>query len=167
MAVTARDALLDRLGRRGVLTITVEDGVFDVRLAVRRPSRTIDAADLDHHCRFGPSDWHGEGADVEALLAACDEASRPARMSVDDIVWNVELRRSSRTHGPPLPSYRRWHGWRPGHDRWLRTSSHAWEYLAGYERDLRVERQFDEEQRQAAIRRTLRERRRVRDVLNP
>lgn len=153
--------LLDRLGRRGTLTITVKDGVYDVRLKTPGPYGgrswcTTDEADFWGHLHLGARDWHGDGRDLDALLATCDEESRPRWRTVDDLVWGVTYRRRTRTLGPPLPSYRRWAGWRPGMERWLRTSSHAHEYLVGYERDLMEERRFLAEQAEYADRTTAR-----------
>lgn len=152
-----KEGLLDRLGRRGKLTITVEDGLFDVRLVAPGPYvggwSTTDKADLFEHCRLGAKSWHGEGLDLAGLLLMCEMESRPDTHGVDDLVWLIEHRRHTRTAGPPLPSYMRWHGWRPGQERWLRTSSHAHEYLAGYERDLRTEQEFNAERADAERRR--------------
>lgn len=154
---TAR--LLDRLSRRGELTIQAKDGALDVRLVIPGPyvrgSCSTDKADLFEHCHLGAKDWHGEGDDLAALLAACEDESRPRAREVDDLVWEIEWRRDSRTHGPPLPTYQRWRGWTPGHDRWLRTSSHAFEYLGGFERDLRAEQDFEDERAADRARRAL------------
>lgn len=153
------NALLNRLGRRGKLTITIENGSFDVRLDAPGPYVggwcTTDKADLFSHCRLGAQDWHGEGPDLASLLAECDEQSRPQSNSPDDLRRAIERRRDTRTLGPPLPSYRRWYGWRPGIERWLRTFSHAHEYLDGYERDRSIERQHEAEQAASRLRRSL------------
>jgi hypothetical protein len=149
----------DRLGRRGKLAITAEDGVFTVRLVAPGPYVggwcTSDKGDLFEHCHLGAKDWHGEGSDLAALLVECDEQSRPRPNGPDDLRFAIEYRRSTRTCGPPLPSYRRWYGWAPGHERWLRTSSHQYEYLDGYLRDLKGEIVFEEEQAASRLRRTL------------
>lgn len=162
-ATTEQDvavALFDRLGRRGKLTITVEDGNFDVRLVTRGPYGHMawcpsDKADWWGHVRLGATDWHGDGPDLGRLLTECEEASRPPWWDVDDLRAAIDRRRETRTHGPALPSYRRWHGWRPAvGERWLRASSHATEYLAGYLRDVEEERQFNAEARARELRRS-------------
>jgi hypothetical protein len=140
--------VLDRLSRRGNVTIKAEDGTYAVTLAAPGPYRgrawcTSDEADLYEHCRFGAKSWHGEGNVLGELLATCETESRPERRHVDDIVWAVQTRRSSRTYGPPLPTYLEWRGWRPGQDRWLRTFSHAHEYLLGYMHDVGRERHHE------------------------
>lgn len=150
--------ILNRLGRRGDLTITAKDGSFDVSFKAPGPYQgrgwcTTDESDFWSHCRLGASDWHHEGPDLDALVTECEEMTRPQYLDVDDLRFRVEQRRDSRTSGPPLPSYRRWHGWSPGIDRWLRTSDHAHEYLAGYLRDLNAERTFNAERASAAERR--------------
>lgn len=129
--------LLDRLSRRGRVTMTLQDGTIDLHFKAPGPYRgrawcTADEGDLYEWCRLGAKDWHGEGSDLAALLADCDGATRPQHRTVDELVWAIEHRRDTRTYGPPLPTYRRWHGWSPGEGRWLRTSSHKNEYLAGY-----------------------------------
>lgn len=161
--------LFDRLGRRGTLTITVEDGTFDVRLVTPGPyvggRATTDKADLFSYCRLGAKDWHGEGRDLAALLAQCAEESRPPFHDIDGLRWSMSRRRESRTYGPPLPDYRKWHGWRPGDGRWLRVSTHAAEYLARYHADRAIERDHEAAQRASELRRVAAERRRVRKVL--
>lgn len=147
---TAGLQVLDRLGRRGALTITVEDGNFDVQFKSPGPFGrlswcTTDKADLFTHCRLGSKNWHGEGPDLDALLTECEEATRPEHRDVDDLRWEIESRRESRTLGPPLPTYMRWHGWRHGEERWLRTSIAAREYVGGYVRDLEAEAKFNAE----------------------
>lgn len=137
--------VLDRLSRRGVLTITGESGAFDVAFKVPWGQRTTDKSDLIEHCHLGAKDWYGEGDDLAVLLAECEEASRPQHRDVDELVWSIERRRDTRTCGPPLPNYQRWRGWRPGHERWLRTLSHQHEYLTGYLRDIEIEQQFEDE----------------------
>lgn len=164
------DDVVDRLGRRGVLTIKVEDGTFDVRLATRGPYGHLawcstDKADLFEHCHLGATNWHGEGADLAELLVTCEEESRPRREDVAGLIWSIEHRRDTRTLGPPLPSYDRWRGWRPGQDRWLRTSSHAREYLDGYRRDLNVELERTAEEQDSQRRLERRRREHVRRVL--
>lgn len=159
--------LLVRLSRRGRLTIVAEDGRYAVSFDAPGPYQgrawcTLDEADLWSRCGLGASNWHGEGSDLAALLVECEQASRPQSFDVDALVGQIERRRESRTSGPPLPSYRRWDGWRPGSERWLTAPSHIVEYLGGYLRDLEVERAFEDEQREAAARR---EQRRVRSVL--
>lgn len=127
------EKLLDRLSRRGVLTITADDGTFQVRIKIRRHPRTIDVADLFEWCHLGASDWSGEGTDLAELLAACEGQSRPAFHDVDGLVVSIEQRRASRTYGPPLPTFIPVRGgWVPGHGRWLRVGDHAREYLAGH-----------------------------------
>lgn len=143
-------AALDRLTRRGMLTITANDGNYDLRFKAPGPYQgrswcTTDESDFWSHCRLGASDWQGEGTDLDALITECEETTRPQHRDVDDLRWAIETRRNARTNGPPLPSYQPWHGWHPGVERWLRTSSHATEYLAGYLRDLEGERTFDAE----------------------
>ncbi len=150
----------DRLSRRGTLTITAKDGVYAVTFKASGPYRgrawcTTDEADLWEHCHLGASDWHDEGNDLAALLTECEQVTRPRERSVNELAWAITCRRASRVYGPPLPSYMRWRGWNPGHDRWLRTFAHSHEYLAGYLRDVEIEREFDTEQTHA------RERRRV------
>jgi hypothetical protein len=147
-AESSRDSALGRLSRRGKVTITAEDGSYEVSFKASGPYRgrgwcTIDEADLWNHCHLGATNWHGEGTDVRALIATCEEETRPRQRDVDDLVWEIEYRRHSRTHGPPLPSYRRWHGWRPETERWLRTFSHQHEHLGGYERDVKEAQQFE------------------------
>lgn len=154
--------VLDRLRRRGELTITATDSGYDVRLVTPGPyvrgRATIDRADLFSHLRLGAKDWHGEGLDLAALLVECDEASRPSYTDIDSLRWWMTHRRDTRTCGPPLPTYMRWRGWSPGTERWLRTSSHANEYLDGYQRDRETERQFEAEQAvSAALRRSRRQ----------
>lgn len=150
--------LLERLGRRGKLTITVEDGTIFVRLVAPGPyvggRCTIDKADLFENCRLGAKTWEGEGADLAALLVECAEATRPPEHDIEYLRSLMESRRQSRVHGPPLPTYQRWSGWRPGIDRWLHTYSHAREYLGGYlhyglaeEAKFEAERRADEEHR--------------------
>lgn len=145
-------AALDRLGRRGILTIVAEDGSYDVRLKAPGPygkngSCTTDKADLYEYVHLGASSWQGEGSDLDALLLLCEIETRPRTREIDDLRWDIEYRRNSRTHGPPLPSYRKWHGWSPGDERWLRTSAHKYEYLDGYlRRDLVAEKTFLAEQ---------------------
>lgn len=157
--------LMDRLGRRGVLTVTVEDGSFEVTLKVHGPwvggRCTTDKHDLFDHCRLGAKNWHGEGPDFDALLVLCEMESRPDTHEIGDLAWRIERRRNSRTHGPPLPSYVRFYGgpgWRPGVERWLRTSDHKHEYLVGYLRDLKIERKDKVDRHQAEVRRNLAER---------
>lgn len=158
-AGTRGDYLLDRLGRRGTLTITVSDGQYEVRLDTPGPYGvggrcTIDKGDLFEHCHLGAKGWRGEGPDLAALLTECDEASRPRSHEIGELRWSMERRRETRTHGPELPTYRRWDGWRPPVTQpWLRTSNHAYEYLGGYLRDLQEEREFDAEQRASQERR--------------
>lgn len=142
---------LNRLSRRGKLTITAADGHYQLHLKAPGPYLgrawcTSDEADFWQHCHLGATTWYGEGPDLDVLLAECEEVSRPRYRDVDDLRWEIERRRESRTLGPPLPSFIRWNGWRPGDERWLRTFSHAREYLGGYERDLEVERKFETEQ---------------------
>lgn len=143
-------ATLNRLSRRGTVTIVAKDGTFDVTLKTPGPYRgrgscSTDEADFWDYLHLGATNWRGSGADLDALLACCEEETRPRWRDIDDLVWAIESRRDTRTTGPPLPSYRRWHGWSPGIGRWLRTHSHAYEYLAGYERDRRDERKFEAE----------------------
>lgn len=141
-------AMLDRLGRRGKLTITVEDGTVNVRLHAPGPYRHGSAptwlADLYQHCRLGAQSWVGEGTDLGELLTECDEASRPDHHDVDELRWKMECRTLTRTHGPPLPWYRRWHGWHPGAERWLSCYSHASEYVLRYLADLGSEREVEQ-----------------------
>lgn len=144
-------SVLDRLSRRGKLTIAARDGRYDVRLQAPGPYLgrswcTTDESDYWQHCHLGAASWHGEGSDLDALLVDCEETTRPRYREVNDLRWDIECRRESRTLGPPLPSYVRWHGWRPSDERWLRTSGHAYEYLGGYERDRETESAFEEEQ---------------------
>lgn len=144
--------MIERLSRRGTLTITAEHGTYDVSFKAPGPYQgrawcTQDEGDLWEHCHLGATNWHGEGADLGALLIECEEASRPRLRDLDDLRAAITYRRATRTCGPPLPSYMRWKGWRPGEGRWLRTSSHAYEYLGGYERDLKIEREFKSERR--------------------
>lgn len=153
-----RDATMDRLSRRGKFSVTANDGVYEARLKAHGPYHgrswcTTDEGDLYEHLHLGATDWHGTGADLGALLASCEEESRPRWRDIDELVWSIKYRRDTRTTGPPLPSYRRWYGWSPGIGRWLRTSSHAHEYLKGYERDLRIEREFVEERKVQEARR--------------
>lgn len=148
--------LMDRLGRRGKMTVTVTDGSFDVRLDAPGPfvngRSTTDKADLFSHLRLGAKDWHGEGPDLAALLVECDEASRPRTNDVDSLRWLMERRQDTRTCGPPLPTYQRRHGWRPGMGRWLSTYSHAHEYLAGYlHYGLAEEQKFEAERRESEV----------------
>lgn len=160
--------LLDRLSRRGKLTVSADDGDYEVHLKAPGPYNgrswcTSDEADFWSHCHLGASDWRGGGPDLEALLTECEEATRPRYRDVDDLRWAIETRRESRTLGPPLPSFRKWHGWRPGDEWWLRSSSHATEYLAGYlHYDLDGERKFNAERAEMDART---EQRRVRRVL--
>lgn len=171
MTTETTESALDRLSRRGKLTINATDGCFEVNFKAPGPYRgrswcTTDEADLYEHCHLGATDWQGDGPDLTSLIIECEEATRPRERDVDDLVWAIENRRDSRTYGPPLPSYMRWHGWRPGQGRrWLRTFSHQSEYLAGYLRDLKTEREFNAERREAEIRRTHRRRLHTRDVL--
>lgn len=166
----SRTEIMDRLGRRGVLTVTAQDGSYELTFKAHGPwiggRCTTDKHDLFEHCRLGAKNWHGEGSDLDALLVLCEMESRPDTHDIDDLVWSIERRRDSRTCGPPLPTYMRWHGWRPGDERWLRTFSHANEYLAGYLRDIDEQRKFDAERAVAAARRNAAERRRVKAVLN-
>lgn len=161
--------LLDRLSRRGTLSITAEDGSYDVTFKAHGPwlygRCTTDKHDLFDHCRLGAKNWHGEGPDLDVLLLTCEMESRPDNHDIDELVWRIECRRNSRTCGPPLPHYQRWLGWHPGEERWLRTFSHEREYRAGYLRDVEEERRFEAEQREANIRRTHRARVHVRTVL--
>jgi len=143
------DVLL-RLSRRGQVTIEADDGDYTVTFKAPGPYRgrawcTTDEADLYEHCHLGAKDWRGEGRELASLLAECEEATRPRSRPVVDLVWEIERRRTTRTLGPPLPSYIRWDGWRPGQERWLRTSSHASEYLGGYLRYVEAERKFEDE----------------------
>jgi hypothetical protein len=148
----------DRLSRRGKLSIEAVAGAFSVRLVVRGPYGylswcTSDKADYWSYCHLGPSNWHGEGPDLDALLAECEEATRPRYRDVDALRWEIGLRRESRTCGPPLPEFRKWEGWRPGDERWLRCSSHATEYLDGYlHHDIEGERKFNAERAEIAAR---------------
>ncbi len=147
-----------RLSRRGTLTITARDGIYAVRFKAPGPYQgrawcTTDEGDLWEHCHLGASDWHGEGTDLPALLVECEEATRPRYRDADEMRSAIDYRRATRTLGPPLPSYMRWHGWRPGMERWLRTSSHAYEYQGGYLRDLNIEREFNEQQEASRERR--------------
>lgn len=168
--------IMARLGRRGVLTVTVEDGRYEVTLKAHGPwvggRCTTDKHDLFEHCRLGAKNWHGDGPDLDALLVTCEIESRPDTHDIDDLAWKIERRRDSRTHGPPLPSFNRWAGrraeggWRPGEERWLRTSDHKYEYLGGYQRDLAIERKAKVEQHQMDMRRNAAERRRVKEALN-
>lgn len=149
-----------RLSRRGSLSIEAFDGHFDVRFQAPGPALgrgwcTLDEADLWEHCHFGAASWRGDGLDLDALVVECEEATRPRRADVEDLRHKIEYRRNSRTHGPPLPDYMRWNGWRPGGGRWLRTSAHQHEYLGGYLRDLSEERKFDREQAMAELRRQM------------
>lgn len=160
---------IDRLSRRGVLKITAEDCSYEVTFKAHGPwlgGCTTDKHDLYQHCYLGAKNWHGEGADLVALVAECEEATRPRHRDVDELVYAIEARRDSRTHGPPLPTYQRWNGWRPGVERWLRTSSHAQEYVGGYLRDLEIEREFIVERKTMEARAKVRERASVRSVLN-
>lgn len=164
---TDRAALLDRLSRRGVLNITAEDGSFEVRFKAPGPYRgrswcTTDEADFYEHCRLGAKNWQGDGPDLDALLVLCEMETRPDSHDVDDLVWSIERRRDSRTYGPPLPWYKRWDGWRSGQERWLRTFSHAHEYLARYLRDVEEERTFEAQRAADAARREADELRRHR-----
>ena len=140
------DEDLHRLRRRGTLTITTQGDTIEVRFKALGPYGgrgwcTTDTVDLFQHCRLGAKDWHGEGLDLAALLAECEEATRPEQRDVDSLAWAIERRRESRVYGPPLPSWTgSMYGWRPGQERWLRTSSHAHEYLAGYLQAVERER---------------------------
>lgn len=136
--------ILNRLSRRGILTITAEDGMYEVRFKAPGPYGnrgwcSTDEADLFQYCHLGASDWRGEGADLAELIHVCFVESAPRERVIDDLVWDIEQRRNSRTYGPPLPTYRRWYGWTPGQERWLRTAWHGGEYLGGYRRDLAEE----------------------------
>ena len=139
------EQVLDRLGRRGTVTMTVHDGVIDLRFKAPGPYRgrawcTTDEADLYEHCRLGAKDWHGEGSDLSALVVECEESTRPEHRDVNELVWSVKRRRDSRVYGPPLPYWTSsLYGWRPGQERWLRTFSHAHEYLGGYLRYVEAE----------------------------
>lgn len=153
------NVLLDRLSRRGVLTITAEDGSFEVTFKAHGPwingRCTTDKHDLFDHCRLGAKNWHGDSFDLAALLVLCEMETRPDNNDIDDLAWKIQRRRNSRTYGPPLPTYMRWDGWSPGIERWLRTSDHKHEYRGGYERDLVAERKFDAEQAASEARRKL------------
>lgn len=131
-------AVLDRLSRRGQLTVVARDGKVDVRLepldAFR--SRTTDVADVQEHERLFAKPYRGSGTSLDALLVECEEESRPPRHDVEMIVWLFRRRRAERVYGPPLPSWISWRGWRPGVERWLRTFDHAHEYQAHYRRDV-------------------------------
>lgn len=147
------DLIRDRLSRRGTLTIVADDGSYDVQLKAPGPYGkhsawcTTDTADLYEHCYLGATNWRGDGPDLEALLIAAEIETRPRTRDIEDLRAAIEYRRRSRTHGPPLPSYRKWHGWQPGDERWLRTSDHKYEYLDGYlRRDLGAEKVFLAEQ---------------------
>lgn len=167
---------LDRLSRRGVLTIVAKDGNCKVRFESLAPffgyaSCSTDIADLYEHCHLGASSWQGEGPNLDELLDECEDATRPRTRDVDDLRWEIANRRNSRTHGPPLPDFRRsgrhldlrWH---PGHELWLRTSDHKYEYLDGYLRDLETERKTIADQAASDAWRAQRERDRVRRVLS-
>lgn len=137
MAATARptlEQLIDRLRRRGRLTITSRGDHTEVLFDALFGPRTVDMADVFDRCRLGARSWAGKGDDLLELLATCEAASRPRTVSPDEIRVEVQSRRDTRTYGPPLPSYARGFHWRwqPGHDRWLRASSHATEYLNIY-----------------------------------
>jgi hypothetical protein len=166
------DVLLDRLSRRGVLTITAEDGSFDVTFKAHGPwiggRCTTDKHDLFDHLRLGAKNWQGDGPDFAAQLVLCEMETRPDNHEIDDLAWKIERRRDSRTHGPPLPSYIGWYrgGWRPGDERWLRTSDHKYEYIVGYLRQVETARKDQIERHQAEVRRRVAERRRVKKVLN-
>jgi hypothetical protein len=139
------DPILDRLSRRGSLTIDVKDGTATVRFTAPGPYRdrgwcTSDEADFWSHLRLGATHWNGEGTDLGALLTECENATRPPYEDADSLRSKIEHRRETRTTGPPLPTYGRGRpGWRPGIGRWL-TTTHTNEYLGGYLRDLTAER---------------------------
>lgn len=135
------DDLLDRLSRRGILTITAYDRRFDVRLEVRHPRQTVDTADLFEACHLGAHHWRGDGDDLHQLLTTCEEQSRPRHRDIDELRWEIDYRRNTRTYGPPLPSWISWRGWRPGTGRWLRTFSHAHEWLGHHLAALEAERE--------------------------
>lgn len=160
------ESVMVRLGRRGVLTIVAEDGNFDVTLKAPGPYQgrgwcTTDEADFWSHCYLGATNWHGEGPDLDALITECEDTTRPRHRDVDDLRWAVEHRRDARTYGPPLPSYRMLGGWRPGDQRWLRSSDHAHEYLGGYERDRAMEHAEIDRRAEADRRQRQREARRI------
>lgn len=159
--------LIDRLSRRGKLTIEAEDGRYDVHFTAPFVS-LIETHDLFEHCRLGAHNWHGEGDDIDALLVTCEIETRPDTRDVDELRWAIERRRETRTAGPPLPTFFKYGGknmgptWRPGPERWLRTSDHKYEYLDGYRRDLETEKALAAE---SAAWAALREQARVRRVL--
>lgn len=171
--VAVMNPLIDRLSRRGKLTIVAVDGEFKVELDTPGPyggrgSCTTDKADYWSHCDLGAPSHHDEGDNLDELLENCELATRPHYRDVDELRGAIELRRESRTYGPPLPSYMRWgwggglDPWRPGQERWLRTSSHAHEYLDGYARDIADEKALEAERAEYAAKR---ERARVQRVL--
>ena len=96
-----RGTLLDRLSRRGTVEMTVQEGTIDLRFKAPGPYRgrawcTTDEADLYERCRLGAKDWHGEGGDLLSLIAECEEATRPERRDVNDLVWVIQRRRNAR-----------------------------------------------------------------------
>lgn len=130
--------VIDRLSRRGRLTISAHRGCIEVHLEPLDSfqSRTVDVADVQEHERLYAKPYRGQGTDLEALLVECEEHSRPPSNDVETIRYLFQRRRATRVYGPPLPTWISWRGWRPGTGRWLRTYDHAHEYQAHYRRDV-------------------------------